>query len=219
MNIQYYGDFCFKISTKPAGRATEDVIIWTDLLEKGSGLRSPQGEADIVLLTHGDIEGVKESLKGEPAILDAPGEYSARGIAALGFPSFRDNEQGSMRGQNTMYVFESEDIHIAFLGALGEELSPEALDKLSGTDILFVPVGGSDTISSKQAAELVRKIEPKIIIPMHYKITGLTLPLETEKAFCDAMGSCPTGTIPRLNIKKKDIEGKQLEIVLLERGV
>lgn len=219
MNIQYYGDYCFKISTKPAGRATEDVVIWTDLLEKGSGLRAPQGQADIVFLTHGNTDEVKENLKGEPTVLDAPGEYSAKGIAALGFPTFQDSKEGAERGQNTIYVFESEDIHIAFLGALGHDLSPDLLDKLNGVDILFVPVGGFGALEPKLAAELARKIEPNIIIPMHYKIAGLTLSLESEKAFCDALGNCPKETLPKLNIKKKDIEGKQGEVVLLERGV
>ncbi len=219
MNIQYYGDYCFKLSTKPAGRATEDIIVWTDLLEKGSGLRSPQGQADIVLLTHGASKDVKESLKGEPVVIDAPGEYSAKGLSALGFATFRDDQEGTLRGQNTIFLFESEDIHMAFLGALGHDLSPEMLDKLNGTDILFVPVGGTDTISSKLAAELVKKIEPKVVIPMHYKIVGLMLPLETEAAFCEAIGNCPKETLAKWNIKKKDIEGKQMEVILFERGV
>lgn len=219
MNIQYYGDYCFKISTKPAGRATEDIVIWTDLLAKGSGLRAPQGQADIVLLTHDYTEEVKESLKGEPTVLDAPGEYSAKGIAALGFPTFQDEKEGALRGQNTIFIFESEDIHVAFLGALGHDLSPELLDKLNGVDILFIPVGGEGALSPKLAAELARKIEPNIVVPMHYKIPGLTLPLESEKAFCDAIGNCPKETVPKLNIKKKEMEGKQIEVVLLERGV
>lgn len=219
MNIQYYGDYCFKISTKPAGRATEDVIIWTDLLGKGSGLRAPQGQADIVFLTHGDTESVKENLKGEPTVIDAPGEYSVKGIAALGFPAFQDDKEGAKQGQNTLYLFESEDIHVVFLGALGHDLAPEMLDKLNGVDILFIPIGGSGTLDPKLAAELTRKIEPKLVIPMHYKIPGLTLPLESEKAFCEAMGNCPKETLPKLNIKKKEIEGRSLEVVLLERGV
>lgn len=218
MIIQYYGDYCFKISTKPAGRATDDVIIWTDLLEKGSGLRAPQGQADIVLLSHGDTEAVKENLKGEPTVIDAPGEYSARGVAALGFPTFQDTKEGAKDGQNTVYIFESEDIHVAFLGALGHDLSAELLDKLSGVDVLFVPVGGAGTLEAKLACELTRKIEPSLVIPMHYKLPGLTLPLESEKDFCEAMGNCPKETVPKLNIKKKDLEGKKLEVVLLERG-
>lgn len=219
MNIQYYGDFCFKISTKPAGRATEDVIIWTDPLEKGSGLRSPQGQVDIVFLSHGHKEEVRDTLKEGTIVFDAPGEYAAKGIAALGFPSYRDAAEGGERGQNTVFIFESEDIHVCYLGALGHDLSPELLDKLNGVDVLFVPVGGSDTVGAKLAAELVRKIEPNIVIPMHYKIAGLTLPLETEKAFCDALGNCPKQALPKLSIKKKDLEGKMMEVVLLERGV
>lgn len=53
---------------------------------------------------------------------------------------------------------------------------------------------------------------------MHYKIPGLTLALETEKAFCDAIGNCPNGAVAKLSIKKKDLEGKLMEVVLLERG-
>jgi hypothetical protein len=218
MNIQYYGDYCFKISTKPAGRATDDIIIWTDPLEKGAGLRSPQGEANIVFLTHGDTQAARESLKGEPVIIDAPGEYAARGITALGFPAFCDEEEGALRGQNTVFVFESEDIHMCFLGALGHDLSPETLGKLNGIDILFVPVGGDDTISAKLAAELVRKIEPNVVIPMHYALSGLAVRLSSEKAFCEALGNCPRETLQKFNIKKKDLEEKMLEVVLLERG-
>lgn len=217
MNIQYYGDFCFKISTKPAGRATEDVIIWTDPLPKGSGLRSPQGQVDLIFLSHGKAEEMPE--KGAATVFDAPGEYAAKGVAALGFPAYHDAKEGRERGQNTIFIFESEDIHICYLGALGHDLSPELLDKLNGVDVLFVPVGGSDTVDAKLAAELTRKLEPHIVIPMHYKIPGLTLSLETEKAFCDALGNCPAQALPKLNIKKKDIEGKKIEVVLLERGV
>lgn len=219
MNIQYYGDFCFKISTKPAGRATEDVIIWTDPLQKGSGLRSPQGQVDLVFLSHGKKEEAQSALKDEVIIFDVPGEYAAKGVSAMGFPSYRDAEGGKERGQNTVFTFESEDIHVCYLGALGHDITPELLEKLNGVDILFIPVGGADTLSAKAAAELVRKIEPSIVIPMHYKIDGLTLPLETEKAFCNAMGNCPREALPKLNIKKKDLEGRPMEVVLLERGV
>lgn len=217
MNIQYYGDYCFKISTKPAGRATEDVTILTDPLEKGAGLRPPQGQADILFLSHKSEEKAKE----DTIVFDAPGEYAVKGIAALGFPTFCDKSEGKERGHNTVFIFESEDIHICYLGSLGHDLSPDLLDKLSGSDILFIPVGAAgdgDTLDAKAAADLVRKIEPSIVIPMHYKIPGLTLSLETEKAFCEAMGNCPSQSLSKLNIKKKDLEGKVAEVVLLERG-
>lgn len=218
MNIQYYGDFCFKISTKPAGRATDDIIIWTDPLQKGSGLRSPQGQVDIVFLSHSK-EKEEGLFKEETVVLDTPGEYAIKGISALGLRAFADAVDGSERGQNTIFVFESEDIHLCYLGSLGHDLSPEILEKLSDIDILFIPIGGSDTIDMKIAVELVHKIEPKVVIPMHYKIPGLTLPLDSEKAFCESLGNCSAQPINKLNIKRKDIEEKKMEIILLERGV
>jgi len=219
MNIQYYGDFCFKISTKPAGRATDDIVIWTDPLQKGSGLRSPQGQVDVVFLSHSDREEIQEMFKAETVVLDTPGEYAVKGISALGFRTFADAVNGVEKGQNTVFAFESEDIHLCYLGSLGHDLTPEVLEKLNDIDILFIPIGGSDTLDVKKAVDLVHKIEPRVVIPMHYKIAGLTLPLETEKAFCEALGNCPAGSVSKLNIKKKDIEEKKMEIILLERGV
>jgi hypothetical protein len=219
MNIQYYGDYCFKITTKPQGRATEDVVIVTDAPEKGTGLRAPQGEAQIVLLSHlsPEHEGLSV-IKGDPIVLSAPGEYSAKGISILGFPSSRDAKDGSERGANTVYFFETEDFKLCYLGALGAEPAPAVVERLSGIDILFVPTGGGETIAIHALDELVRKLEPKIVIPMHYKITGMTTSLPDEKAFCKALGNCPKEKLTKWNVKKKDIEGKSMEVVLFDRN-
>ncbi|MDO8424036.1 MAG: MBL fold metallo-hydrolase [bacterium] len=218
MNIQYYGDYCFKISTKPAGRATEDVIIWTNPLGKGAGLRGPQGQVDLILESHTDEKNEKE-VSQEELTLDTPGEYAVKGMALVGLPSFRDSKAGAERGQNTIFLIESEELRLVFLGGLGSEPLPDVLDALSEVDILFAPAGGKDTLEPKALAELVRKVEPKIVIPMHYKMEGLSLPLETEKAFLTALGSKAVEKVAKLNIKKKDVEGKSLEVVLFERGL
>lgn len=218
MNIQYYGDYCFKITTKPNGRATEDVVIVTDAPEKSLGLRAPQGEAHIVLLSHQLPEAEELSvIKGEPVKIFAPGEYSAKGVAILGFPSARDTEGGAKRGKNTVFLVETEELRLAFLGSLGDEPAPDVVERLSGIDILFVPVGGKDTIPADSVDELVRKIEPKAVIPMHYKIAGMTTDLPDEKPFCKAIGNCPKETIAKWNVKKKDLEGKNMEVVLFSR--
>ena len=106
MNIQYYGDFCFKINTKPNGRATEDVTIITDVPDKSTGLRAPQGETQIVLLSHQSRDVFE--VKGSPLVLDAPGEYAVNGITLVGFPSFRDSSKGSEKGRTTIFLIESE---------------------------------------------------------------------------------------------------------------
>lgn len=219
MNIQYYGDYCFKITTKPNGRATEDVIIVTDVPEKGLGLRAPQGESDIVLLSHQSFEAEELAVvKGEPVKIFAPGEYSAKGVAIMGFQSARDTDGGAQRGQNTIFLFETEEMRLCFLGALGDEPAADVIERLSGVDVLFVPVGGEDTLPVNAIDELVRKIEPKTVIPMHYKIAGMTTSLPDEKPFCKVMGNCPKETLAKWNVKKKDLEGKNLEVVLLAKN-
>ena len=218
MLIQYYGDFCFKITTKPGGRATDDVIILTDPLAKGAGLRAPQGTPDILLLSHLDQKNSPE-VKEESVPLDMPGEYSACGMSFQAYPSFRDETSGSERGQNTIFTFESEELHIVYLGALGHELNPDLLDKISNADILFIPVGGKDTLKVTEATDLIRKIEPKIIIPMHFTLPGLNVDtVVPKKAFCDAMGVTSSSTLTKLNIKKKDLEEKNMEVIFMERG-
>ncbi|MDQ5902117.1 MAG: hypothetical protein QG606_333 [Patescibacteria group bacterium] len=219
MNIQYYGDFCFKINTKPNGRATEDVTIFTDVPDKSTGLRAPQGEAHVVVLSHQKRDSAEaSSLKGSPLILDAPGEYAVNGITLVGFPSFRDNAKGSQKGKNTIFLIESEEIRLCFLGALGHELEPSVIEKLGDVDILFVPADGSDTLDLDKMDDLVRKIEPKVTIPMHYALPGMKISLGEIKKFCDILGNCPEETILKYNMKKKDLEGKTMEIVLLSNS-
>ncbi len=220
MQIQYYGDYCFKITTKPAGRATEDVVLWTDPCGKEVGLRAPFGQADVLMLSHTnrDDDNLSGLLKSEPALLDAPGEYAAHGVTALGFASFRDEENGATRGQNTVFIFESEGIHCCFLGALGHEMSAELIEKVNGVDVLFIPIGGKDTLDPKHAGEVIRKMEPKLVIPMHYSLPGMTGDIGDENAFCAELEHCNTERIAKLILKKKDIEEKRMEVVFLEKG-
>jgi len=216
MNIQYYGHSCFKITTKPAGRATEDVVIFMDPFDKSIGLKPPFGQADIVFISHHhhDHDNVA-ALKGDPVIIDTPGEYSIKGISAIGINSFHDEENGAKRGCNTIFVLESENIRLCHLGDLGTDLNSEQLEKMNGVDILFIPVGGKYTIGGKKAEEIARKIEPAIIVPIHYKVPELKMDLADEKIFCSEIGSCPREKVSKINLKKKDLEEKSMEVILM----
>jgi len=216
MQIQYYGHSCFKLTAKPAGRATDDVTIFFDPFGKELGLRPPQGQTDIIFVSHEhhDHNNV-DALKGDPVIIYTPGEYAVKGINVIGLDSFHDEKEGTERGHSTIFILEAEDLKICHLGDLGSDLSGKQLEEIDGVDILFVPIGGKYTIDGKKAAELVRKIEPIIVIPMHYKVAGSTMDISDEQAFCSAMGSCPKEKTAKLNIKKKDLEGKGMEVVLM----
>ncbi len=216
MNIQYYGHSCFKITTKPAGRATEDVVIFIDPFDRSLGLRPPQGQASIVFVSHDHYDHNNASaLKGDPVIIDTPGEYSIKGVNIVGIDAVHDNKDGAERGRNTIFILESEDIKLCHMGDLGAALTSEQLEKINGADILLIPVGGKYTIDGKTAAEIARKIEPSIVIPMHYKIKGSKIDIANEKKFCDEMGNCPESKTSKLNIKKKDLEGKNEEVVIM----
>jgi L-ascorbate metabolism protein UlaG (beta-lactamase superfamily) len=216
MNIQYYGHSCFKITTKPAGRGQQDVTLFLDPFDKSIGLRPPQGSADLVISTHGhhDHNNI-EAIKGEPYIVDIPGEYSVKGINIVGIPSFHDAKQGTEHGLNTIFVFESEDMRLCHMGDLGSDLTEKQLEDINGVDILMIPIGGKYTIDGKKAVDIIKKIEPKIIIPMHYKINGSNMDVDDEKKFCNEMGNCPRTKVSKLNLKKKEIEEKSMEVVLM----
>jgi L-ascorbate metabolism protein UlaG (beta-lactamase superfamily) len=214
MNIQYYGHSCFKITTKPAGRGQEDVNIFLDPFDKSIGIRPPQGQADLVLVSHNhpDHNNV-EALKGSPYVIDLPGEYSAKGVNIVGLAS--DHGLSSGPTLNTIFILETEDLRICHLGDLGVDLSEKQLEEIDGVDVLMIPIGGKYTIDAKKAVEIIKKIEPAIIIPMHYKMNGSASELDDEKKFCAEMGNCPVGKVAKLNLKKKELEGKSMEIVLM----
>lgn len=216
MQIQYYGHSCFKITTKPGGRATDDIVLFFDPFDKNLGIRPPQGQADVVFVSHSHRDHNNISaIKGDPIIIETPGEYAVKGINVIGLDSFHDNQEGSERGRSTIYILEAEELKICHLGDLGCDLTGKQLEEIDGVDILFIPIGGNYTIDGKKAAELVRKIEPRIIIPMHYKIAGSSAEIEDEKKFCNEMGNCPKEKIAKFNVKKKDLEEKKMEIVLM----
>jgi L-ascorbate metabolism protein UlaG (beta-lactamase superfamily) len=216
MNIQYYGHSCFKITARPAGRGQEEVAIFIDPFDKSVGFRPPQGNADLALVTHDHPDHNNVSaLRGNPKVIDIPGEYSVKGANIIGVSSFHDSQNGAERGLNTIFILETEDIRICHLGDLGSDLTEKQLDQIDGVDIMMIPIGGKYTIDGEKAAEIAKKVEPKIIIPMHYKMKGSTVDVEDEKKFCAELGNCPKEKISKLNLKKKDLEGKKMEVILM----
>lgn len=217
MNIQYYGHSCFKMTTKPFGRGQNDITVFFDPFDKKVGLRPPQGSADIVFVSHDhhDHNNV-EALKGDPVVLDIPGEYSVKGVNVIGLETYHDEKKGEENGKNTIFVLDSEDIKVCHLGDLGEELTAKQLDKIGQIDILMIPIGGKYTLDYKKAVDLIKKVEPAIVIPMHYKMNGSTIQdIEDEKKFCGEIGNCPKEKINKFTFKKKDLEGKSMEVILM----
>lgn len=215
MNISWYGHSCFKIQTK-AKRGGKDVTIITDPFDKSIGLRRPQGQANIVTISHkhGDHNDT-ELLKGDFFTADSPGEFSIQGVTIEGIESFHDNEEGILRGRNTIFVFESEEMRVCHLGDLGHELTDNQVDAIGDIDILMIPIGGTYTIDAKGAKKVVGQIEPKVIIPMHYKVDGLTVDIADETEFCNELGTTTKDKLPRLSLKKKDLDETENKVIIM----
>lgn len=212
MIITWQGQSCFKIQDK---LGTDGLTLTTDPFDKEIGLKVPNFEADIVTVSHDhhDHNNVS-SLRGNAFIIDTAGEYDYKNILIQGIDSYHDDKKGEERGKNIIFRIEMDDLSLCHLGDLGHSLSDEQLSKLSGIDILFVPVGGKYTLDAKKAVEVVSQIEPRIVIPMHYKIDGLKLDVDTVDAFIKELGIKPTYE-EKLKIAKKDLPQEDMELVIL----
>jgi len=218
MNIQYYGHSCFKLITKSKGRNTESVTIFIDPFDKCIGLKPPQGKADAVFISHTQHKGHNNSkvIKGNPIVIDTPGEFSVKGVNATGVDFFHDSNGGEEGGKNTIFILETEAIKICHLGDIGTELTPEQIEKIGEIDILLIPVGGGFTIDGKVAVKIAQKLEPSLIIPMHFKVSGLNLDIDDEKEFCREIGGCPKKKIVKITLKKKNLVDKNMEVLLMK---
>jgi L-ascorbate metabolism protein UlaG (beta-lactamase superfamily) len=201
MNITWHGQTCFKIAVQKNKDGAVNILV--DLYDKEIGLRPPKNDSDILISTSGFVP--KES--SSPFVINGPGEYDVKGVSM----------QGLSNKTNTIYIIEAEDIKICHLGVLhSSELSSDELKEIGDVDILMIPVGDSNALDAKGAIKLMSEIEPKITIPMYYKIPGLKEKLDGVDNFLKALGIKSLPTQPKLSIKKKDISSEEAKIVVLE---
>ena len=209
MTITWYGQACFRLESK-------DIRILIDPFDKETGFKPSRINDAIVLVTHDHHDHNNLAGTGpETFIVKGPGEYEKAGVQIIGISSFHDNEQGSQRGRNTIYVLKIEDITICHLGDFGQdELASEQIEMIGSVDILMIPVGGCYTIDGKQAADIVKQIEPKIIIPMHFKTAGINpaTKLSGPEVFLKEVGIKPE-EVEQFKISAKTLPQEEIKLV------
>jgi L-ascorbate metabolism protein UlaG (beta-lactamase superfamily) len=208
MIITYYGVEFFKVQFG-------DTTLAFNPISKDSKLKSSRFGADIVLSTtyHSDFNGVEQVSHGDkkPFVISGPGEYEVKEVFIKGLPS--ESKYGGKDLVNTIYTVSLENMNICFLGALNNsELKNETVEALDEIDILFVPIGGDGVLDPVKAYKLAVSLEPKIIIPMHYGDVGAN---DALKVFLKEAGENPKSE-SKLTLKKKDLEGKEGDIILLD---
>ncbi|MGB2731922.1 MAG: MBL fold metallo-hydrolase [Microgenomates group bacterium] len=214
MQLKYLGHSSFLIKSK-------DAKVVTDPFDpKAVGLKFPKQEADIVTMSHGHADhNHSAGVSAEALVVDWPGEYEKMGVRITGYSTFHDKEKGAQRGENIIYKIEADDISILHCGDLGHTLTDDLVEEIGDVDILLIPVGGHYTINSAEALSVVHKIEPAIVIPMHYNHEGLDQKAVGELTgldeFIKVYGSAPAETLDVLNMKKDDVP-EETKLILLK---
>jgi len=212
MEIKYLGHASFLIKTKKAKIVTDPFD------SQMVGLKFPKVEADIITVSHQHQDHNRADLVlGSPIVFDWPGEYERLGVRIFGFKTFHDEEKGAKRGENIVFKIEAEGITLVHCGDLGEMPDDNFLDRLGNVDVLFIPVGGFYTIDSEKAYQLTKKIEPNVVIPMHYNHPKLNQKifsnLTSVEEFAKKFGIEKPEILPKL-VYKKEEEGEMRMVVL-----
>lgn len=214
MDISYLGHSSFKVKTKTAS-------IVTDPFESEMvGLKYSGVEGNIVTISHDHKDhNASSKVSGVKKVVDGPGEYEVMGVSILGYQSFHDASGGSERGKNTIYVIEAEGLRLCHLGDLGHLPDENLVNQIGDVDVLMIPVGGEFTIGPKDAYEIVSKIEPYFVIPMHYKMPGVAetfANLQPVESFLKESG-LTAETLLKFSIRKEDImEDQSTKVIVLQ---
>lgn len=208
MVITHHGNQFFKLQFG-------DITIAINPISKDSKLKAGRFGADVCLISinHPDFNGAEQIGIGDkqPLVISGPGEYETKGIFIKAFPSTSTYDGKAFI--NTIYTLSLDNISICFLGALNsKDLASETKEAIDEVDMLFVPIGGNGVLDASDAYKLAVQFEPKLIVPMG--LDGAEANKDALKVFCKEGGVDQPKPVDKLTIKRKDLDGKEGEIVL-----
>jgi L-ascorbate metabolism protein UlaG (beta-lactamase superfamily) len=210
LDITWLGHGCFRLRGRSA-------TVVTDPYPPSLGLKLPRLEADLVTVSHHhDNHSHLAAVSRAGYTVDRPGEYEVAGVGVVGVPTWHDALRGQERGPNVTFVIEIDEVRVCHLGDLGHKLDDGQAEGIGLIDVLLVPVGGRTTISASEAAELARALEPRIVVPMHFALPGLKMPLDGVDTFLREMGVAEAAAQPRLSLQSSGGGEGETRVVLLE---
>ena len=207
VSIKYFLQAFFSLSDK-------NTTIFIDPYNKLGDLTPPVLKAtpDILLITHEHPDHNNRGYStNETFEIHNPGEYDIRSVIIEGISTFHDKKNGEERGFNTIYSINFNGINFVHLGDLGVKLNKETIEALGVVDVLFIPVGGFFTIDYKDAVEIVRDINPSIVVPMHYKTEKTSqLPIDGVEKFQEEFGGFQE-EVDSLDLTENDFDNEEFE--------
>ncbi len=189
----------------------KEVVVAIDPHDK-TGLKMPKFQASVLLVTDTKDENINaEGLRGDSFVIDGDGEYEVKNVFVYGLPAEKKDGE-----KFTIYLMEVEGIKIAHLGMIAQDsLTDQQMEILEGVDILLIPVGGGDTLNATKAVKIISQIQPRIVIPMYYKVPGLSLKLDGFEPFLKEYGVSKPEPMDKFKVSKKDLPQEETNVVLL----
>ncbi|MDR7465519.1 MAG: MBL fold metallo-hydrolase [Armatimonadota bacterium] len=173
MELTYYGHASFLL------RASDGTTILMDPYDVSCGYAIPDVAPTAVTISHEHFDhNYLQGVKGRPKVirgLAREGKEWAKVDEWVGqvrittVPTFHDSSGGTERGRNAIFIFEVEGLRVVHAGDLGHPLDAEQVRAVGRPDVLLIPVGGHYTVGPAEAAGVVAALNPRLIIPMHYK--------------------------------------------------
>jgi len=207
MIISHYGGEMFKITSG-------DLTIAINPISKKSKLKPVKFGSDIAIVSRllPEFNGTEEVTRKEkqPFIIDGPGEYEIKNVFIKGTPAKSEYQS---EGINTIYTIKMENINMVFIGALSDSKPDMSfIEDMDDIDIVFVPIGDDGVLNFAEAHKFAVSLEPKVIIPMHFEGVGKK---DSLKNFLKEAGS-DAKPVEKLTIKKKDLEDKSAEVIVIK---
>ena len=207
MEIVWYGLNTFRLSE----RRMASVV--TDPYDPSVGLELSRPRGDIVTVSRDDPQcSHTRGVRGPYKVLNTPGEYEIGGVFITGIPTFVNKK--AAEGINTVFHFDYDGLTVCHLGHLGHIPTQAQVEALGAVDVLLIPVGGEAGLKPTQAAEVISLLEPSIVIPMRFKIPGISLTLGTLNRFLKQMGLEKTKPEESLKVSSRGLPS-ETEIVVL----
>ena len=192
MHVEWYGQSAFALTGNGTKVFIDPFADMSGLADRGIEFGYPpieEDDVDLLLITHEHVDhNGAEAIAGEPAILRATaGKLESPIGEVTAVASEHDASAGTERGPNTIFAFDLDGVRVVHFGDFGQrELRPEQAAALEGTELLLLPVGGGPTIGGRTAADIVEALEPRWVVPMHYRTPRIGF-LETEEEFVERM--------------------------------
>lgn len=212
MDITWVGHAAFRVRNSQAQ-------LFMDPFDSSLGIKIPTALATADLVTTSNLSkehGYISAITGSPApvVLSQPGEYEISGLNLKGIRTKKGNEESEQEDWNTIFTLEMDGVSVCHLGNPGGRLTGKQIEELSSPQVLILPVGSKDGISSLDAVDLVNNISPKIIIPMMYAHEGNKSDLGPLSTFLQEVGLAKPEPVNRVTITKTSLPEEPTLVIL-----